>query len=379
MAEIQSTSAPKDRDTPEFEEKVDIAELVLSSKAIEPFEIKRESREKNQSNSSVKNLKMEAYILKLFQKLIKGNGENQTRSFESPKTLLRIKKLVEKFTIMDNERLLEVQNENELLKSKIAFMIYELTNIKQELQNANTTIQGLVHLNERVQERQSDEGNLFLSPMKNMNLYDLNKSQEVCKFVCQKCMKCLKTLNSLKKHFVRNHPEDRGEIVAVIYGRIISKNEDNTSSKVQESQKEIAPTQGEVKNEENLVTQTTELRKDEKHHECTKSENQQRPCEKIKSRWIKRFRKETLEEVEKITFLCQECQLCWKSKKDLEAHLGKIHPGVEGELKVTSCQNGREIKIKFIKKRLHGEKAMHGAKRSADDTQYLASKFLKLN
>ena len=55
------------------------------------------------------------------------------------------------------------------------------------------------------------------------------------------------------------------------------------------------------------------------------------------------------------------------------SRLRKFHPGLEGELKVSSSQNGQEIKIMFVKKRLHV------AKRSENDAEYLTSKFLKLN
>ena len=86
--------------TPEFEEKVVNADLdiELAPIATEPFEI-------NNPISTVKISNMEARILRLFQKLTKGNAENQ--SFESPNTLLRIKKFVEKFIYMDNEKLVE--------------------------------------------------------------------------------------------------------------------------------------------------------------------------------------------------------------------------------------------------------------------------------
>ena len=98
MPKIQSITTQID--TPEFEEKVNVADLdiALAPIAIEPFEI-------NNPISTVNISNMEAKILKLFQKLTKGNAENQ--SFESPKTLLRIKKFVEKFIIMDNEKLVE--------------------------------------------------------------------------------------------------------------------------------------------------------------------------------------------------------------------------------------------------------------------------------
>ena len=89
--------------------------------------------------------------------------------------------------------------------------------------------------------------------------------------------------------------------------------------------------------------------------------------------WIKRFEKDTVRKVKKFIFLCKECNQSWTCKENLEAHLRKFHPGLEGELKVNSSQNGQEIKIMFVKKRLHV------AKRSENDTEYLASKFLKLN
>merc|ERR1711874_799572 len=104
--------------------------------------------------------------------------------------------------------------------------------------------------------------------------------------------------------------------MVIIYVRIISKNEDPNSLVIQESQKETPPTRrGKV--EANLVNQTTELTKDGQNRECTKSKNH-RPYEKIKTRWIRRYEKETFENVEKITFLCQECQESWKCKKKLE-------------------------------------------------------------
>ena len=147
----------------EFEEKVDIDDLVLPSKPMELAEIevngiKKEPQEEEKQNASFEsdhdigkrfNLNMEENILKLCEELHKEKSESSTLDFNK-RRLLKIRQFVEETSQHESvnyqmkreivslkAKIVEITNEQEIAVSRNAEAmdkkIKELANNKQEL------------------------------------------------------------------------------------------------------------------------------------------------------------------------------------------------------------------------------------------------------
>ena len=246
----------------EFEEKVDIDDLVLPSKPMKQVEKGNQHAAFESDHDAGKKLKlkMKENILKLYEELDKEKSENSTIDF-SLRRSLKISQFVENIAKHDSVDY-QMICENVLLKTKIAEITdehkiamsqntktinsivkmheeamddkrNELTKIKQELQSVESTNQELL---QKVQKLEM-----------NKNTFGKNDSLERCNeikpFSCKYCDKSFLQVHEVKEHIKVHTPISKAnnETIFSSYGEDGFTIDDLNAKIAQEIAQEISP------------------------------------------------------------------------------------------------------------------------------------------
>ena len=348
----------------EFEEKVDIDDLVLTPKPMKLSEIdindvKKEPQEEEKQNASFDSdhnvrkrfkLNMEENILKLYEDLDKERSESSTLDL-NVRRLLKIRQFVEEIAQHESvnyqmkseivslkAKIVEITNEQEIALSRNAETmdkkIKELANNKQELQSVKVTNEELL---QKIQE---------------LKLNKKTRIQEIKPFSCKYCNKSFFEVHEVKEHIKIHNPisevEDLRNQVKSLKSQV-----EELDLKLKNSQTKL-PSQTKKYVKPKITTTGTDSKFDgkKKDFECTtchvgftNNSNLKRhvsyvhedgkpkrhSCPKCgKSFRTKEYVKEHVEVVHegKKPFKCDYCDVCFGRKSDRKSHVTFKHKNV---------------------------------------------------
>ena len=294
----------------EFEEKVDIDDLVLPSKpmkmaVIEINDTKQEPIEEEKKQNAFQSdhdegkkfkLNMEKNILELYEELDKEKSENPMMNLRQRRSI-KIRQLIGEYDDHNNQMLSEIMS----LKAKIVDVTEE-NKISMTL-NAKT-VNSLIKMHEKTQEALDEKTNEIanikqqLQSVKNTNQElsqeilelkmnknndSVERNQEIKPFSCKYCDKSFFQVHEVKKH-IKIH-------------KFISEVNDEATEK-------LSSKKGDEKN----------LKKRKQSLQENESEESKRQCTEL---------------------MCDTCKKQYTRKQDLQRHIASVHEG----LKPFSCQS----------------------------------------
>ena len=321
----------------EFEEKVDIDDLVFPSKPInlseiEIQDIKQEPLEEEEQHAVFEanhdlgikfKLKMEENILKLYEVLDKEKSENSIVDF-SLRRSLKIKQFVEQHEKVNHKmkseivllktKIEEITDENGVAMSlnaeTMANKIKELANNKQELQSVKVTNKKLL---QKIQELEMNK-NTFA------NKESLEKNHEIKAFSCKFCDKSFHQAQEVKEH-IKIHTTTILEVeeeTSFMYDdkNCLTNDHSNTMQIPRENNSKIPLKR------ENMAFQSN-------NGACELCDKTYKNIESLR-----RHKRKAHTEIENLEeFSCQHCNKKFKFQIDLSDHL-RIH---RGKIKCNIC------------------------------------------